>query len=668
MANVEKPNKKKYHGIEVEFNGLNVSLNDTPILKDVFGNVKTGEILVVMGPTGAGKTTLMNALAGRRPLQSGEIRANGIKMTKFQRRMVGYVEQSDIFIPILTLIDTLKFTALLRLPRTMSYKSKMDRVNQLVQILELQKCKNTVIGAAHQRSGLSGGEKKRTSIAVELLTNPALLLLDEPTTGLDSNTAYNLMHNIKQYSVQYKKSIIVNIHQPSSQIFYMSDKLLLLINGEVGYFGASRNVIGYFASLGLMCTPHYNPADFVMDCARGGEETVAKLIQAARTSHTYVEDSTDDDKLNHNGLDQNRNNSFNKASDFAEKCSGLKPITDDTVEVGLDNETFQAQEGDEEDVRNGESSGIALDENFLLKNVDVFYDPTLKYQSSYWMQLYILFVRQLKMFVEETLQPWNLVAMCILLAIIVGLFWDRQPIEEQTRERIGFLYFIHVFTMFRCTVHSVIVTHKAMPVIFKERISCSYRLSALCIAACLGDLLLGCILQLLIAIIGYWTTGFRSVETFFLMVLCLLLFSASMTGISSVLSTTLNDFGSSLIASLLACMFAFLVSGYIINPLPWYMYWSKYIVPFGFSYNSVIFTLFRTDYTIQCAVNVTSVIEECNQGLITEFPSSHYLRLFDWAVPVWANVLVLIATVIFTRSLNYILMRYWRTPLKMIKK
>ena len=132
----------------------------------------------------------------------------------------------------------------------------MSLINHILDALCLTKRASAVI------STLSGGEKKRLSIASELVSDPSVLLLDEPTTGLDSSIAYTIMNALKDIA-QDNRTIVFTIHQPSSQIFRLFDKLLLLADGRPAYFGAASSALAYFESFGLVSPPHYNPADFM---------------------------------------------------------------------------------------------------------------------------------------------------------------------------------------------------------------------------------------------------------------------------------------------------------------------------------------------------------------------------------------------------------------------
>ncbi|KAF6029155.1 hypothetical protein EB796_012552 [Bugula neritina] len=155
---------------------------------------------------------------------------------------------------------------------------KKERVMELVDALDMNKFLHTRIGDASVR-GLSGGEKKKTTIACELLTNPALMLLDEPTSGLDSSNAFSLCNTLKKFAKDSGKILIASIHQPSSQIFNMFDKLLLLCDGKMAYFGEVKNCAQHFASLELPCPANYNLADHILDQVKGAQH-VKEIIYA----------------------------------------------------------------------------------------------------------------------------------------------------------------------------------------------------------------------------------------------------------------------------------------------------------------------------------------------------------------------------------------------------
>lgn len=240
------------------------------ILNGITGLVSPGEILAVLGPSGSGKSTLLNAIAGR--LQghglTGTILANGSRLTKPILRRTGFVTQDDVLYPHLTVRETLIFCSLLRLPRSLSKEEKTAVVDSVIAELGLVKCENTIIGNGFIR-GVSGGERKRVSIAHEMLVNPSLLILDEPTSGLDSTAAYRLVTTLGALAQQKGKTVVASMHQPSSRVYQMFDKVLVLSEGQCLYFGKGSRAMRYFESVGFKPSFPMNPADFLLDLANG---------------------------------------------------------------------------------------------------------------------------------------------------------------------------------------------------------------------------------------------------------------------------------------------------------------------------------------------------------------------------------------------------------------
>lgn len=224
------------------------------VLCDESGYVNSGEALFIMGASGAGKTTLLNALCDRLDTTgntqfSGDIHINDT--IKVNQRNFGnfgaYVMQDDVLFETFTLEECLRFSATLRLNK--SSEEIEEVVDEIIQDLGLQKCRKTLVGN-NIIKGLSGGEKKRTSIGVELITNPSIIFLDEPTSGLDS---FNAEKIVKVLVKQAKagKTIIATLHQPNSATFQSFDRLLLMMEGHTIYQGRADESIDYFKNLGI---------------------------------------------------------------------------------------------------------------------------------------------------------------------------------------------------------------------------------------------------------------------------------------------------------------------------------------------------------------------------------------------------------------------------------
>nr|GMD97403.1 ABC transporter G family member 14 [Ipomoea batatas]GME13764.1 ABC transporter G family member 14 [Ipomoea batatas] len=242
------------------------STREKTILNGVTGMVCPGEILAMLGPSGSGKTTLLTALGGRLYGKlSGKITYNSQPFSGSIKRLTGFVAQDDVLYPHLTVKETLLFTALLRLPQSLTREEKAQHVESVITELGLSRCRNSMIGGPLFR-GISGGEKKRVSIGQEMLINPSLLLLDEPTSGLDSTTALRIITTIKRLATG-GRTVVTTIHQPSSRLYHMFDKVVLLSEGCPIYYGSAPNALEYFSSIGFSTPLTVNPADLMLDLA-----------------------------------------------------------------------------------------------------------------------------------------------------------------------------------------------------------------------------------------------------------------------------------------------------------------------------------------------------------------------------------------------------------------
>lgn len=245
--------------------------SDCVILTGVTGVVRPGEIMALLGPSGSGKTTMLTAMAGRLPGKvTGSISYNGQPFSGWVKRRTGFVTQDDILYPHLTVTETLAFTAMLRLPKMLTTSEKLNRVDSVIAELGLTRCQSGPIGGPLLR-GLSGGERKRVSIGQEMLVNPSLLLLDEPTSGLDSTTAQRILAALRELAA-LGRTIVTTIHQPSTRLYRLFDKVIVLSDGSPIYSGPASGAVRYFASIGFTPESPMNPADFLLDLANGTYE------------------------------------------------------------------------------------------------------------------------------------------------------------------------------------------------------------------------------------------------------------------------------------------------------------------------------------------------------------------------------------------------------------
>ncbi|KAJ0870671.1 putative ABC-type sulfate transporter [Helianthus annuus] len=271
---VEPPLEMREHG----FTGKRLQL-----LHDITGAFRPGVLTALMGVSGAGKTTLLDVLAGRKTsgIVEGEIRIGGYpKVQDTFARISGYCEQTDIHSPQITVEESVIFSAWLRLHPDIDSRTKYKFVEEILETVELNAIKDSLVGIPGV-SGLSTEQRKRLTIAVEVVANPSIIFMDEPTTGLDARSAAIVMRAVKNI-VDTGRTIVCTIHQPSIDIFEAFDELILLKNGgRMIYCGPlghnSCRVIEYFESISEVpkIRDNYNPATWMLEVTSASME--AKL-------------------------------------------------------------------------------------------------------------------------------------------------------------------------------------------------------------------------------------------------------------------------------------------------------------------------------------------------------------------------------------------------------
>ncbi|KAF3343674.1 putative membrane protein [Verticillium dahliae VDG2] len=243
------------------------------LLKDVSGFVKPGQLVALMGSSGAGKTTLMDVLAQRKDggRIEGSIMVNGKPQGISFQRTTGYCEQNDVHEPTATVLESLLFSARLRQSFGTPDSDKVQHVQHIMDLLELTSLKHALVG--NPGSGLSIEQRKRLTLATELVAKPSLLFLDEPTSGLDGQSAYQICRFMRRLAAS-GQTIICTIHQPSAALFEAFDVLLLLTKGgKTTYFGPTGKnsdiVLDYFSRNGAPCDLDANPAEHIVDVVQG---------------------------------------------------------------------------------------------------------------------------------------------------------------------------------------------------------------------------------------------------------------------------------------------------------------------------------------------------------------------------------------------------------------
>ncbi|XP_068634234.1 ABC transporter G family member 14-like [Aristolochia californica] len=514
------------------------SSSEKTILNGITGLVCPGEILAMLGPSGSGKTTLLTALGGRLGGKlSGKITYNGQPFSSAMKRRTGFVAQDDVLYPHLTVTETLVFTALLRLPNSLTQAEKMEQAEGVIHELGLNHCRNSMIGGPFFR-GISGGEKKRVSIGQELLLNPSLLLLDEPTSGLDSTTAQRIITIVKKLA-SGGRTVITTIHQPSSRLYHMFDKVVLLSGGCPIYHGRASAAMDYFASIGFPTSVTVNPADLMLDLANG----IAPDSQVATTDLS------------------NSHTSFSEREKRTVK-ELLVSAYDKNIATRLKAELC----GTEANSYNYARESLSRDPKARME----------QWSTSWWQQFTVLLRRGLK---ERRYEAFNRLRIfqVISVAFLGGLLWWHTP-PSHIQDRIALLFFFSVFWGFFPLYNAVFTFPQERSMLIKERSSGMYRLSSYFLARTVGDLPVELALPTAFVFIIYWMGGLKPDPITFILSLLVVLYNVLVSqSLGLAIGAILMDVKQSTTLASVTTLVFLIAGGYYVQEIPPFIVWLKYL-------------------------------------------------------------------------------------------
>ncbi|CAI0378408.1 unnamed protein product [Linum tenue] len=532
--------------------------NYKQILKGITGSIGPGEILALMGPSGSGKTTLLNIIGGRlKDNVKGKITYNDIPYNAALRRRVGFVTQDDVLLPQLTVEETLVFAAFLRLPGNMSRQQKYARVETIIKDLGLERCRHTRIGGGFIK-GISGGERKRTSIGHEILVDPSLLLLDEPTSGLDSTSANRLLH-ILQGIAKAGRTIITTIHQPSSRIFHTFDKILLISDGYPVYYGKARDSMDYFASLRFMPEIAMNPAEFMLDLATGQVNDIS-IPQDISTAAAPP-------------------GAQNSEKEVVKYLQGMYKT--------------QLEPKEKEDNHRNKKAPEHLQAAIQVKK---------EWTSSWLEQFRIIYKRTFKERCRDYFDKLRLVQ-ALGIAVLLGLLWwkSQTATEAQLRDQIGLMFYICIFWTSSSIFGAVYVFPFEKIYIVKERRADMYPLSVYYVCSTLCDMVAHVFYPTFFTIIVYFMAGFkRTVPCFFLTLMAILLIAITSQGAGELFgAASLSIRRAGMFASLLLMLFL-LTGGYYVQHIPRFMQWLKYMSFLYYGFRLLLKVQYDGDQMYEC--------------------------------------------------------------------
>ncbi|KAJ4828341.1 ABC transporter G member 21 [Turnera subulata] len=575
------------------------------ILNGVSGIVRPGELLAMLGPSGSGKTTLLTALAGRLPGKlSGTIAYNGQPFSSSIKRKTGFVTQDDVLYPHLTVLETLTYAALLRLPKQLTREEKIEQAELVIMELGLTRCRNGVVGGPLFR-GLSGGERKRVSIGQEMLVNPSLLLLDEPTSGLDSTTAQRIVATLRGLA-KGGRTVVTTIHQPSSRLYRMFDKVVVLSDGCPIYSGHAGRVMEYFGSIGYPPGFNFmNPADFLLDLANG-----------------IVPDTKQDDQTEFHGrLDHPDDQASVKQSLISSYKKNLYPALKEEMQKIFQNPAVLSS-----------SSGSSL------RNSEA------RWTANWWQQFKVLLRRGLRERKHESYSGLRIFQV-LSVSILSGLLWwhsDSSHIQDQ----VGLLFFFSIFWGFFPMFNAIFTFPQERPILIKERSSSMYRLSSYYFARTAGDLPMELVLPTVFVTITYWMGGLKPSLTTFLLTLSIVLFNVLVAqGLGLALGAILMDVKQATTLASVTMLVFLLAGGYYIQHIPAFIAWLKYISFSHYCYKLLIGVQYSANEVYECGLGI-----HCR---VMDFPAIKYLGLDHK----WGDVAALTVMLVGYRLLAYVALR-----------
>uniref|UniRef100_A0AAZ3NNZ4 Broad substrate specificity ATP-binding cassette transporter ABCG2 n=1 Tax=Oncorhynchus tshawytscha TaxID=74940 RepID=A0AAZ3NNZ4_ONCTS len=495
------------------------------ILVDLNGIMRPG-LNAILGPTGSGKSSFLDVLAARKDPSglSGEVLIDGAPQPPNFKCLSGYVVQDDVVMGTLTVRENLRFSAALRLPRSVPQKEKDARVNDLITELGLTKVADAKVGTQMIR-GISGGERKRTNIGMELIIDPSVLFLDEPTTGLDASTANSVLLLLKRMANQ-GRTIIMSIHQPRYSIYRLFDSLTLLVSGKQVYHGPAQNALDYFADIGYACEAHNNPADFFLDVING--DSTAWRCPDRDRGWRERELSGSRQTIEERLVEEYRN------------CSYFR---DTQVEL----------------------ERITQGKQYTTKPRS----RTITYNSSFFTQLHWVLGRTFR---NLALNPQTSVAqlgVTIFLALIVGaIFFGVKDNQSGIQNRIGALFFITTNQCFSTlSAAELFITERKLFV--HEYISGYYRVSVYFLSKILSDIItLRTIPAIVFSCVAYFMIGFKTTPAAFF----IFMFTVTLVAYTATAMTMAISADQSVVAMIFSGLLVNLPS--IMNWLAWLKYLS----------------------------------------------------------------------------------------------
>ncbi|XP_058805882.1 ATP-binding cassette sub-family G member 1-like isoform X3 [Phymastichus coffea] len=412
--------------LSLSFNNISYSVRSgvfskkwKKLLSDICGDFQSGELTAIMGPSGAGKSTLMDILTGFTTSGwQGEVLVNGSKrnLASF-RRSSAYIMQDDQLQPLLTVAEAMRIAADLKLESNLSSCEKKHGIDVILKEMSLESAMKT-----HTKD-LSGGQRKRLAIALELISNPPIMFFDEPTSGLDSVTSRQCLGLLKSLARE-GRTIVCSIHQPSASLFDMIDHLYVLDRGHCVYTGSARNLVSFLRNSHLQCPTYYDPADFLLEVLNGdyGEEHVERLIN-----------SSDNGKCKRWLNDSANSSSVNESSGM--RCLEYLPkLPLSAMMINYESQSFRAN--------------------------------SAYYVNGFFWQLWTLLKRNIIKLSRDRILLYVRLILHVLIGLLVGsMYYQIGQDAALVRDNVSLLFFTLIFVVFNAFNITYITFAQELPIL-----------------------------------------------------------------------------------------------------------------------------------------------------------------------------------------------------------
>lgn len=528
---------------------LSKSSRTKTLLDNISGEAKDGEILAVLGASGSGKSTLIDALANRIAKGSlkGTVTLNGeVLQSRMLKVISAYVMQDDLLYPMLTVEETLMFSAEFRLPRSLSKAKKKARVQALIDQLGLRRASRTIIGDEGHR-GVSGGERRRVSIGIDIIHDPIILFLDEPTSGLDSTSAFMVV-KVLQRIAQSGSIVIMSVHQPSYRILGLLDRLIFLSRGQTVYSGPPSSLPLFFEEFGHPIPEKDNRTEFALDLIReleGSSGGTSRLVEFNKSWQ---------------GTRFPRNPLSEKSPGYSLKDAISASISRGKLVSGATSDTESAS------------------------SMPAFANP-------FWIEMMVLTKRS----ATNTRRMPELFGIRLGAVLVTGfilatIFWRLDNSPKGVQERLGFFAFAMSTTFYTCA-DALPVFLQERDIFMRETAYNAYRRSSYVLSNSVVSIPALIFLSFAFAATTFWAVGLSGGISgfFFFFFIILASFwagSSFVTFLSGVVSHVM--LGYTVVVAILAYFLLF--SGFFINRdrIPPYWIWFHYISLVKYPYEGVM--------------------------------------------------------------------------------